>query len=527
MQNIFAPHLPRTKTMILIGVGVCLLLGLSLTIAAYMILPINPNGDELILMLTSWGSTAFILTMNFCLLALLISAVVAAIVYNFGKGLTINHTILDLSSVEQAQQLTALTISPDIAIFSLSDKETSKERLERFKAAKENQVDGVWILSIAYREVCGTLITDNGKSYAFDRNTPPFQADETEHPISAHDYVGETWEQYQDYLNEFCFHYVRWVQREKMIAPTGKTAEMKIKALWSLSVALMLFALPLSAQKSVRVAEYLGQTRYMSVRPTGQVKFIFEDAPINRNADGTKTYAELLKDGAYFSDADNAGRLIAIQVVNGGQVKTIFPDKKEPQSTKTAAATVPAQIQSAIPVTGELQLDDSLQTALLIQQYKEQFDQSTKKVWGQSLQWWDFGRYVFDHIFYVILCLLGLARFVAKTASNETRISAWGTSVYGGYIHIIAGGATLVTYVLMVSVALVLLLDIFIIGVTGNISAIFWLFFSWKFLGVCAWFGVLRLFEVFTDYVVPNPKVINRPPARQYIPPGEYKSLNQ
>ena len=148
MQNIFAPHLPRTKTMILIGVGVCLLLGLSLTIAAYMILPINPNGDELILMLTSWGSTAFILTMNFCLLALLISAVVAAIVYNFGKGLTINHTILDLSSVEQAQQLTALTISPDIAIFSLSDKETSKERLERFKAAKENQVDGVWILAL-------------------------------------------------------------------------------------------------------------------------------------------------------------------------------------------------------------------------------------------------------------------------------------------------------------------------------------------------------------------------------------------
>jgi hypothetical protein len=526
MQNTFAPTLPRYQTLILIGGGVCLLLGLSLTIAAYMLLPINPNGDELILMLTSWISYVFIFTMNLCLCVTFAAAIFAVIVYNYGKGLTINHTVLELTGGEKVQQLNAVTISPDVLIVSQTSTETKRDLLEKFNQAKANQVDGVWIVCIAYQDVTGLLITDTGESYAFDRNTPPFQADETENPIAAHDYKAETWAEYQAYLNEFCYHFTRWAPREKLIAPTGKSAEKKINVLWSLSVLFVLFAFPLSAQKSVRVMEYLGQTRYMSVKPTGQVKFVFEDATINRTANGTKTYAEILKAGTHFNDADNAGRLIAIQVVNAGQIKTVYPDKAEtPQTSQTASASVTPQ--SALPAPGEMQLDDSLQTALMIEGLKQKFDLSAKKVWGQSLQWWDFGRYIFDHIFYVVLCLLGLARFVAKTASNETRISAWGTGIYGGYIHNVAAAATLITYLLMVLVALVLLLDIFIIGVTGNISAIFLLFFSWKFVGVCAWFGMLRLFERFTDYVVPNPKIINEAPPRMHAGPNQYKGLNQ
>ena len=526
MQNTFAPTLPRFQTLFLFGVGVCMLLGLSLTIAAYMLLPINPNGDELILMIVSWGSSAFILTMNFCLCGLFAACIVASIIYNMGKGLTITHTVLELTCGEKAQQLNAVTISPDVLIVSQTNAETKRDLLEKFNQAKANQVDGVWIVCIAYQDVTGLLITDTGESYAFDRNTPPFQADETENPIAAHDYKAETWAEYQAYLNEFCYHFTRWAPREKLIAPTGKSAEKKINVLWSLSVLFVLFAFPLSAQKSVRVMEYLGQTRYLSVKPTGQVKFVFEDATINRTTNGTKTYAEILKAGTHFNDADNAGRLIAIQVVNNGQIKTVYPDKAEtPQTPQTASASVTPQ--SALPARGEMQLDDSLRTALMIEGLKQKFDLSAKKVWGQSLQWWDFGRYIFDHIFYVVLCLLGLARFVAKTASNETRISAWGTGIYGGYIHNVAAAATLITYLLMVLVALVLLLDIFIIGVTGNISAIFLLFFSWKFVGVCAWFGMLRLFERFTDYVVPNPKIINEPPPRMHAGPNQYKGLNQ
>jgi len=530
MQKTFAPTLPRIQTIILFGVGVCLLLGLSLTIAAYMLLPINPNGDELILMIVSWGSSAFILTMNFCLCGLFAACIVASIIYNMGKGLTINHTVLELSSGEKVQQLNAVTISPDLLIVNQTNAETKRDLLERFNNAKANQVDGVWIVCIAYQDVTGLLLTDTGESYAFDRNTPPFQADETETPIAAHDYKAETWAEYQAYLNEFCFHYNRWAPREKLIAPTGKSAEKKINVLWSLSVALVLFAFPLSAQKSVRVMEYLGQTRYMSVRPIGHVKFVFEDATINRTTDGSKTYAEILKAGPHFSDADNAGRLIAIQVVNGGQIKTVYPDKSEmpqtPQTLQTASASV-TPTQSALPAPGELQLDDSLQTAIAIEAWKEKIDKSTKKIWGQSLQWWKLAIYVLGNFFHVLMGLLGISILVAKTATKESVINACGTSIYGGYLHNIAAGAILWTYIFSILIAIIMLINIYILALTGDFASIVSIFISWQFGGVILWFALIAIVRKIVNKVVPDPQVINAPPHRPYAAPNQYKGLNQ
>jgi hypothetical protein len=523
MQNTFAPTLPRIQTLILFGVGVCMLLGLSLTIAAYMLLPINPNGDELILMIVSWGSSAFILTMNFCLCTLFAACIFASIVYNMGKGLTINHTVLELTNGEKTQQLNAVAISPDVLIVSQTNAETKRDLLEKFNQAKNNQVDGVWIVCIAYQDVCGLLLTDTGESYAFDRNTPPFQADETETPIAAHDYKAETWAEYQAYLNEFCFHFTRWSPREKLIAPTGKSAEKKINVLWSLSVLFVLFAFPLSAQKSVRLMEYLGQAR-ANVRPIGHVKFVFEDAPIKRTADGSKTYAELLKAGPFFNDADNAGRLIAIQVVNGGQIKTVYPDKNETPQT-ASASVIPTQ--SALPAPGELQMDDSLQTAIAIEAWKEKIDKSTKKIWGQSLQWWKLAIYVLGNFFHVLMGLLGISILVAKTATKESVINACGTSIYGGYLHNIAAGAILWTYIFSILIAIIMLINIYILALTGDFASIVSIFISWQFGGVILWFALIAIVRKIVNKVVPDPQVINAPPHRPYAAPNQYKGLNQ
>lgn len=526
MKIPFAPGLPRTQQLILFGVGVCCLLGFSLTIAAYMLLPLNPNGDELLLFVISWGSSAFILTMNFCLLALLGALIIASIVYNMGKGLEISYAIKQPTQ----SALPSITISPDVLIISKSEDYTNADLLVASEAAQANQRPGQWIVVIGFRSMVGLLYTGN-KTLVFDRQTPPYQPDDTQNPISAHDYKAETWQEYQDYLNEFSFHFVRWAEPQKMIEQTGQPADMKIKALWSLCLSALFFVLPVSvsAQKSVRVSGYLGQFRFENVRPAGTVKFIFEKAVVSRNGNGQMCYSELLKANAAFSDSDNAGKLVGIHVVENGITSLIMPDPKEGKTQAPKAKTVTASMdaQSARPMPGQTELNDSLQTAATIDEMKRNFDRTSSKVWGQTLQWWDFGNYVCMQIFYILLCFLGLARYVAKTAVNETRISAWGTSFYGGYIHNVAAAATLITYLLIVCIALFLLLNIFISGVSGNYMNVLFLLFSWKFAGVCLWFGILRIFERITDWVVPNPKVQNDQPRQFHRGPDQYKSLNQ
>jgi len=518
MKVPLAPGLPRLQQLILFGVGVCCLLGFSLTIAAYMLLPLNPNGDELLLLVISWGSSAFILTMNFCLLLLLAALIIASVVYNMGKGLEISYAIKEPTQAA----LPSITISPDVLIMSKSEDYTNADLLLASEAAQAKQKDGQWIVVIGFRSMVGLLYTGN-KTLVFDRQTPPYQADDTQNPISQHDYKAETWSQYLDYLNEFSFHFVRWVEPQKLIEPTGQPADRKIHALWSLCLSALFFVLPVSvsAQKSVRVSEYLGQFRFENVRPVGTVKFIFEKAVVSRNGNGQMSYSELLRANAAFSDSDNAGKLIGIQIVENGITSLIMPDQKEGKTERLKAKTVTASMDA------QSELNDSIQTAATIEEMKRNFDRTSKKVWGQTLQWWDFGNYVCTQIFYILLCFLGLARYVAKTAVNESRISAWGTSFYGGYIHNVAAAATLITYLLIVCIALFLLLNIFISGVSGNYMNVLFLLFSWKFAGVCLWFGILRIFERITDWVVPNPKIQNEPLRQVYGGPEKYKGLNQ
>lgn len=526
MKIPFAPGLPRLQQLILAGVGVCCLLGFSLTIAAYMLLPLNPNGDELLLLVISWGSSAFILTMNFCLLALLAALIIASVVYNMGKGLEISYAIKEPAQAA----LPSITISPDVLIISKSEDYTNSDLLIASEAAQANQRPGQWIVVIGFRSMVGLLYTGN-KTLVFDRQTPPYQADDTQNPISAHDYKAETWQEYLDYLNEFSFHFVRWAEPQKLIEPTGQPADRKIHALWSLCLSALFFVLPfsLSAQKSVRVSEYLGQFRFENVRPVGTVKFIFEKAPIVRNGNGQMTYAELLRANAAFSDSDNAGKLIGIQVVENGITSLVMPDPKEgkTQAPKAKTATASMDAQSARPMPGETELNDSLQTAATIEEIKRNFDRTSKKVWGQTLQWWDFANYVCTHAFYFLFCILGLSMFVAKTAVNESRISRWGGTFYGGHIRIIAGWATFVTYVIAVGIALFLLLNIYISGISGQYMNVVYLFFSFKSVGVCLWFLFLRLFEKGVGRVVPNPIVQNEPPRQVYRGSENYKGLNQ
>lgn len=125
--------------------------------------------------------------------------------------------------------------------------------------------------------------------------------------------------------------------------------------------------LPLhAATKSEQVERYLGSYRYKNDRPKGTVKFIFQKAVLKRQGDGKKTYEQLLYNERYFSNRDNAGRLIGIQVVHRDKTSTILPESSKnpddadaPAPTKSRRAKrepkpVPEPVQATMSPKGRL-----------------------------------------------------------------------------------------------------------------------------------------------------------------------------
>lgn len=84
-----------------------------------------------------------------------------------------------------------------------------------------------------------------------------------------------------------------------------------------------------AATKSEQVERYLGTYRYKKDRPLGTVKFIFKQAVLKRKGDGKKTYEQLLFNERFFSNRNNAGRLIGIEIVHKGKTIEIKPESRK------------------------------------------------------------------------------------------------------------------------------------------------------------------------------------------------------
>ena len=85
----------------------------------------------------------------------------------------------------------------------------------------------------------------------------------------------------------------------------------------------------LAATKSEQVERYLGSHRYKNDRPLGTVKFIFREAVLKRRGDGKKTYEQLLFNERFFSNRNNAGKLVGIEIVHKGKTVLIRPESRK------------------------------------------------------------------------------------------------------------------------------------------------------------------------------------------------------
>lgn len=326
-----------------------------------------------------------------------------------------------------------------------------------------------------------------------------------------------------------------------------------MKKLLLLSCTVLLCCVVLSplhaATKAEQVERYLGSYRFKNDRPLGTVKFVFQQAVLKRQGDGKKTYEQLLFNERYFSNRDNAGRLIGIQVVHKDKTVTIQPESpkklteadvsppKTKPSQKARAAPAPEPEPAArmtrvkpktVPATTSvaavaptlvsdpvrprqnvpppalnkdkgISLPDSLTMVRNIEEAKEQITGWKGRMWQTVRPAWEFVMWVFSSIIVMLVCFAGVCRYVAKTAATESLINSYGRIIVGRWIVSAHQNAAAMLLVITWIIAIVLLLDVFMWLVYLDLPI-------WTLLVI--WFPILWVAEKLTSWIVPNIPVV-------------------
>ena len=151
---------------------------------------------------------------------------------------------------------------------------------------------------------------------------------------------------------------------------------------------------------------------------------------------------------------------------------------------------------------------DSSQTAATLEDAKEVITGWKGKFWEQIKPIWAFVMWLFSSVVIMLICFIGLFRYVAKTAANESLVSIYGRVIVGGWIVRAQQNAAATTLGLTWIIAIVVLIDIFLWLVWLDLPI-------WTLLLV--WFPILWAAEKLTDKIVPNIKVVGSN-GREVVP---------
>lgn len=423
--------------------------------------------------------------MNTALVVLSLTCLVAFVLSQFKKGLTI-----DLSGFQSVKELGAggtesISIAPDIAVFSESEDESQQDYNARVKAAIE--AENGWVLVMPFRSEYGVIHTggdgEASEGHVFLRSNPPHDGGDVinfEDARAAKQVYGrERWSDYMAYCNEFAKRYKVW-------APTAKIQEginpLNV-ILNRAAVFAFILALPFAgfAQKSQQVREYLGDLRYTTDAPMGDVDFVFSGRVYTRQGGGTKTYDQLLTGAANYSDADDSGRLIGI-TVDG---KVILPMKKAGKSAQASA--VPIDEKAGVPTLPSTKgffesLPDSSELAIMKRQnIMERRAQWVKVEPTLEYVMWRFWQYML-----LIAGVGGILWILSKASATDAIHDLSGYPLIGNaitWLHI--STKTVLFLILCVPTVMILGADVIRYYYTQDFSFV-WLF---KYAIICwAWY---------------------------------------
>lgn len=271
---------------------------------------------------------------------------------------------------------------------------------------------------------------------------------------------------------------------------------------------LLICSVAAFGQKSVHVARYLGDIRYHSAPPAGQVKFAFERAVLLRTADGKKTYAQVLRDAPQFTDSDNAGGLLGIQV-NG---QTVMPEGKPENSASAVVPTAPNTTEHGggnfwkdVPDSSRL---EALKREML--DSKARFGRELAP--RQEFIFWTYRNFALP-----VLFLFGfIGWLLAKAAYKESLHDPNGFVLFGRRIVDIGH---LARYWVFGIAGIALLVEI----ANDAVSTFFVSDSLWWWMARTIAKGIVAYF-VFTAWIVPNPRVSERVQGNQG---GNFLPLNR
>lgn len=249
--------------------------------------------------------------MNAALVLSVTLVIIAAMFYNFGKGITLQRA--------ESSPVGLLTAGrcPDILVFSLPG-ETLEEYDNRKNAARTDARPNRWAVIIQYQKRTACIVTGHDKNIFFSRDTPPFQSnewpDEIKVAIPGDRFGDETPEQYTDYINRFMVHYPEWADTAKIeFAENGRT-ETYFGTLSAKAAAVVLFifcVVPAFGQtKSDQVISAF-HGRIPVPEKGADISFVFEDGKtLSRIGNGRANYVDLLQSVPGFRNT--GGKLVAI-----------------------------------------------------------------------------------------------------------------------------------------------------------------------------------------------------------------------
>lgn len=389
-----------------------------------------------------------------------------------------------------------VSIGSDIPVFSLMEDEAPASFEARMRKAIESAGDEKWVVVMPFGHHMTSVymgLRPDGETVdaiTFLRHIPFVEGPFTEQQVSESMKYSksQTFGQYLDYCRGFASEYLTWSAVEKM--PKYSPFETIVSTMKSgalcFAVLVMCFV-SAHAQKTAQIKAYLGDRAEMATPSGKMIDFVFEQREISVLSQG-KSYVETIKDAAFFTDEDNAGRLVLIK---SGGVK-ILP--KSPAKQKTTEAIIPTDA----PVVGGgasqnfyESLPDSLEADALIN--KDKIDRMQNWVHVKpSVNLWMYrfhrllGVLFIFGIFLWIVCAIGASEAVNDLGSVKV-ISDFLISVY-----VVSKSALIFIWIFVLSAyALEAMITHWFIG---ELSAYFFL----KFAGVAA-FAVVLFKWVFPD----------------------------
>jgi hypothetical protein len=432
--------------------------------------------------------------MNTTLVFLALVALVAYVVSLFRKGLVID---LDMGIKQLAAASTdSISIAPDVAVFSVSEDESTHEYNARVKAAI-NAEKG-WVLVLPFRSEYGAIHTggneEQSEGHVFLRSNPPHDGGDVitfeDAKAAKHIYSRERWADYCAYCVEFAKRYTTW-------SPTAKIQEGAngLSVILNRAV-LVCFALVScfvsTAQKSAQVREYLGEMRYNQDAPTGEVDFVFRNRVYTRIGGGTKTYDQLLRSGPSYSDADDSGKLVGI-TVDGKAVFPVKAQKKEAVQASTPTVSNEGEEVPTLPkVKGFFEsLPDSSELAIM----KRQNILERRQQWAKVEPMLEYVMWRFWGYMIMIVGVGGILYILSKASATDAIHDLSGYPLIGNaitWLHI--STKTVLFLILCIPTVVVLGADVIRYYYTQDFSFL-WLF---KYAIIC-WLWYLAF-----QKIIPN-----------------------